>query len=80
MIQPFLKSSTGFMYLDNPFPDDRGIKLNFVFEVGTGVEILLTDFSSLTLGYKYHHMSNGEIGQVNPGVDSNIIYGALTFF
>lgn len=80
MVQPFLKSSTGFMYLDNPFPDDRGIKLNFVFEVGTGLEILLTDFSSLTLGYKYHHMSNGEIGQVNPGVDSNIFYGALTFF
>lgn len=79
-IQPFLKSSTGFLYLDNPFPDSRGIKFNFVLEVGTGVEFMLTEYSSFTVGYKYHHMSNGEIGQVNPGVDSNIFYGALTFF
>lgn len=79
-IQPFLKSLTGFLYLDNPFPDDRGKKLNFVLEVGTGVEFKISNFSSISVGYKYHHMSNGQTGQINPGVDSNIFYGSVTFF
>lgn len=80
ILQPFLKSSVGFLYLDNPFPDDRGKKFNFMLEAGTGVEFQITKFSSFTVGYKYHHMSNGQIGQINPGIDSNVFYGALTFF
>ena len=79
-LQPFLKSAAGFLYFKNPFPDHRGVKFNFTLEAGGGIELLLTDHTSLTFGYKYHHLSNGDTGEVNPGIDSNVFYGAITIF
>lgn len=79
-VKPFFKSSAGFMYLTEPFPDDRGTNFNFTLEIGTGIDIELTRNSFFTIGYKYHHMSNGQFGQINPGVDSNMFYAGITFF
>lgn len=80
VVQPFFKSSAGFMYFKEPFPDDRGTQFNFTLELGGGLEFVFTDNFSFSIGYKYHHMSNGEFGQINPGVDSNIFYTGFTFF
>lgn len=79
-VQPFLKTSGGFIYLEEPFPDNRGIKFNFTLELGGGLEFMLGEHSSLSLGYKYHHLSNGEMGHVNPGIDSNLFYAGITIF
>lgn len=79
-LQPFIGTSGGFMYLNDPFPDERGKNFNYTFTAGTGLEILLSSSSSLSLGYKYYHLSNGESGEINPGVDSAFFFGSLTFF
>lgn len=79
-LQPFLGISGGFMFLDRPFPDDRGEKFNFTFGAGGGLEILLNAQSSISFGYKYFHLSNGETGQVNPGIDSGFFFASLSFF
>lgn len=79
-LQPFITSSTGIIYLNNPFPDGRGTRINFTLELGGGIEIITSPHSSFTFGYRYHHMSNGSTGEVNPGVDSNLFYGAITFY
>lgn len=78
--QPFINISTGLMYMDKPFPDNRGKKLNFTFDAGGGVEMMIFPSVSLSLGVRYHHLSNGERGQVNPGIDSNFYYTSITFF
>lgn len=80
IVQPFIQSSAGLTFLDEPFPDFRGKKLNFTFSAGGGFEVLLTGHISLSLGLKYHHLSNGDRGNINPGVDSTIYYTAFTFF
>lgn len=80
IVQPFFKTSTGYMYFTERFPDERGVRFNFTLELGTGVEFVITKNVSLSVGYKYHHMSNGQIGQINPGVDSNIFYSGITIF
>lgn len=80
ILQPFINISTGLMYMNEPFPDDRGKKLNFTFDVGGGVEMLISPSVSLSLGVRYHHLSNGDRGQVNPGIDSNFYYTSITFF
>jgi opacity protein-like surface antigen len=80
IVQPFFKSSTGFMYFRNPFPDQRGTRFNFTLELGGGIEFVVGQNMSLSLGYKYHHMSNFQFGDINPGVDSNIFYSGITFF
>lgn len=79
-IQPFFKSSAGFMYFKKPFPENRGVQFNFTLELGTGLEIMVSNNLSFSLGYKYHHMSNGQFGEINPGVDSNIFYTGFTIF
>ncbi len=68
------------MYFKKPFPDERGVPFNFTLELGGGIEIIILENISLTAGYKYHHMSNGQFGEVNPGVDSNIFYTGFTIF
>ncbi|MDR8390963.1 acyloxyacyl hydrolase [Aliifodinibius sp. S!AR15-10] len=80
IVQPFFKSSTGFMYLSDPFPNELGTNFNFTLEAGVGLEVMITPNSFFTIGYKYHHMSNGQFGQINPGVDSNVFYGGITFY
>ena len=79
-LQPFFKSSAGFMYFKKSFPDQRGTQFNFTLELGGGIEVMVWDNISLSAGYKYHHMSNGQFGQINPGVDSNIFYTGFTIF
>ncbi|MDX1671637.1 MAG: acyloxyacyl hydrolase [Balneolaceae bacterium] len=79
-VYPYFRSSGGLMVMEAPFPDNRGTKLNFTFELGAGLEFAIMKHTHLFLGYKYHHLSNGETGQINPGVDSNLFYGGLTIF
>lgn len=80
LIQPFLGSSGGLMLLNDPFPDDRGKKLNFTFGASSGLEILLSATSSISLGYRYFHLSNGESGEINPGIDSSFFFASITVF
>lgn len=80
VVQPFFKSSTGFMYFNEAFPGEYGVRFNFTLELGTGLEFVISQNLSLSLGYKYHHMSNGHLGQINPGVDSNIFHTGITIF
>lgn len=79
-VQPFLDAAGGLLLFDQPFPDERGEKFNYTLGLGTGVEVLLNSSSSLSAGYKYFHLSNGENGQVNPGIDSGFFFMSLNLF
>lgn len=79
-LQPFFDTAGGLIVFNEPFPDFRGKKFNYTLGLGGGMELLLNSGSSLSLGYKYLHLSNGESGQVNPGVDSGFFFLALTLF
>ena len=74
---PFLAGHTGLLYLFAPMPDERGRRLNFAAGVGAGVRFALSPDVTLTLGYRYHHLSNGFRGSINPGLDANLLYLGL---
>lgn len=76
-IQPFVAGQTGIHYFLDPFPDLRGRHLNFAAAVGAGLRMAVVDGASLTVGYRYHHLSNGFRGSINPGLDGNILYLGL---
>jgi opacity protein-like surface antigen len=57
-----------------PVPTDLGKQFNFTFDVGAGVQVVLTSNLLLTVGYRYHHLSNGFRGQINPGVDASLFH------
>jgi len=77
-VQPFIFSSGGFLLLEKPFPDERGKKFNFTFKLGAGIQVYHGQAYGLIIGYTFHHFSNAETGQVNPGVDSNLLYIGIT--
>ena len=73
-LRPFISGHTGLLYLFDALPDERGRRLNFAVGVGVGVEIAITSGTTVTLGYRYHHLSNGFRGRINPGFDANLLY------
>jgi hypothetical protein len=76
--QPFVAGSTGFAYFPQSVPSARGKSLNFMFALGAGVRVLLSPALAFTVGYRYHHLSNGFRGQINPGVDANLVQLGVT--
>lgn len=73
-VRPFIAGHTGGLYFSEPVPDLRGRRFNFAVGVGAGVRVALPRRLSLTLGYRYHHLSNGFRGSINPGLDANLLY------
>lgn len=71
-VQPFIAGSTGLAYFVRSMPNGWGRHLNFLFEVGGGVRIVLTSDLILSAGYHYHHLSNGFRGRINPGIDAHL--------
>lgn len=72
--QPFASTSAGFLYFPQPIPDSRGKPFNFTVDLGVGLRVAVSPDAVLTVGYRFHHLSNGFRGQINPGFDTNIFY------
>lgn len=77
-IQPYIAGSTGALYFVHPLPDDQGERLNFTIEIGGGAQVALTATATLTLGYRYQHLSNGFRGAINPGIDAHLFHVGVT--
>lgn len=79
-LQPFVGSTGGFLYFNKRTPNYTGTRFNFTADVGGGLEFRMKDKRSLTVGYKYYHISNAYRGIENPGYDNNLFYIGYTFF
>lgn len=77
--QPFINSSGGFLYFNKRIPQTTGTRFNFMAGLGGGLEIRLKNNRSVSLGYKYLHISNGHRGIENPGFDNNLFYIGYSF-
>ncbi|MBC7795292.1 MAG: acyloxyacyl hydrolase [Pyrinomonadaceae bacterium] len=78
-IQPFFDASGGLLIFNKAIPNDFGRQFNFTAHIGGGVEFRLKKGRAFTVGYKYFHISNGNRGSVNPGIDNNLIYAGYSF-
>ena len=66
--------SGSFIFMEANFPTDKGRRLNFTFDPSFTIETKLNKSLSIASGYKFHHISNGQTGKENPGLDSNFIF------
>jgi hypothetical protein len=48
--------------------------LNFVGEAGVGLRLPWPARGGLVVGYRRHHVSNAGLAEVNPGLDSHVLY------
>lgn len=74
-LQPFLIGTLGYMYTSRPVPVADAEAFNFVFDFGAGIELYGSNPKkrSLSVQVRYHHFSNRDTAQSNPGTD-NIVY------
>ncbi|HWW74213.1 MAG TPA: acyloxyacyl hydrolase [Pyrinomonadaceae bacterium] len=79
-VQPFAQASGGFLFFGERVPDARGAQFNFTGDFGGGVQWKTGARRAWTVGYRYHHVSNGYRADANPGFDSNLFYLGFSIF
>jgi len=76
-VQPFFDGHGGMLCFTRQEPVPHSTQANFTFNFGTGVQVFTGKRSSLLLGYKYHHISNDNTANQNPGVDNSEFYAGV---
>src|SRR3989449_11353053 len=59
---------------------EQSTPFNFVMESGPGVQYFATERVALTLGVRFHHISNAGLGDRNKGLNSTLGYLGLSVF
>jgi hypothetical protein len=79
-VQPFGQATGGFLYFSEQVPVTNASQFNFTFDFSGGVQVVNSNRRSFTIGYKYHHISNGYTGTFNPGVDVQMVFAGFSVF
>ena len=79
-VHPFVHVNGGFLAFNDsvPLPDAGGFAL--VGEAGGGVRIYTSERRAITLGLRFHHISNGDRSGSNRGLNQFVIYGGFSIF
>ncbi len=78
-LQPFLIAHGGYMYSTQPIPVVYAGSFNFTFDLGAGVELYDSRTRSVRLEYRYHHISNHDTADFNPGIDNGLLQFTYLF-
>jgi hypothetical protein len=79
-IEPFLTSGGGFLFFNHRMFGTTQ-QFNFTAQLGGGVQLFTSSRrTAVDLGYKYHHISNANLANQNPGLDSHMLFVGLSFF
>ena len=78
--QPVVGINGGFAIFRRDVPVSNSNSFNFTFSLRGGMQIFTSQSRSVTIGYRFHHISNANTGNpFNPGIDSNFIYAGYSF-
>ena len=78
--QPIIGINGGFLKFTNDVPISNSNSFNFTFSLRTGIQVFTSESRSVTIGFRYHHISNANTGNpYNPGIDSGFIYASYSF-
>ena len=79
-VHPFVHVNGGFLYFNKPVPIEDSGQFAFVGEAGGGVRIFTSDKRAVSLGVKFHHISNGDRSGSNRGLNQFVIYAGFSIF
>jgi opacity protein-like surface antigen len=71
-VQPSFALDLGLVLSARDIPVDDADQFNFMFLFGPGIEFYTSPQASLRVEYFYRHVSNGSLGDVNPGIDQGV--------
>jgi opacity protein-like surface antigen len=75
---PYVEIGLGFIYTTQHV-HEQDTQYNFTTQLGIGTKFFLSDYYSLTAGYRFRHMSNAGLASPNRGVDSHFGLIGLTY-
>ena len=70
----------GFLRFGRPMLASNASRFNFVYELGVGISYDIPGNGRTLISYRRHHLSNGGLGQVNPGLNSHVIALSYVFW
>jgi hypothetical protein len=79
-LKPYLQASAGFLFTRKPMPVPQSPSYNFSGDFGGGLMYSVNRRQTVNFGYRYFHISNMNIGEINPGYNANIFYVGYSFF
>jgi opacity protein-like surface antigen len=79
-IQPLWDVQGGFLYFTQRVLAAEGSQFQFTIASGPGAQIFFTPRTAITVGYRYHHLSNANISKRNPGTDTHQLYFSFSLF
>jgi len=79
-VYSFVQTNEGIIASSQPIPINvtGATGLNFLIDVGAGIRVKAGERHTISLGYKFLHISNGFTSAVNPGVDNNVFYAGFS--
>lgn len=81
-LKPFAQVGAGIMFTNKAVPVPRSTLFQLTGDFGGGLMYMLSPKKAVSFGYKYFHISNGNInGKINnPGFNANVFYVNYSFF
>jgi len=79
-VHPFIHVNGGFLGFDKPVPIEDSGQFSFVGEAGGGVRVFTSERRAVTLGVRFHHISNGNRSGANRGLNQFVIYAGFSVF
>ena len=80
-VMPFWDAGAGMLWTDlAPRIPEQSTPFNFVLQTGPGVHVFFTKQLALTLGVRFHHISNANLGDRNLGLNAWLVNGGFSFF
>jgi opacity protein-like surface antigen len=81
-LKPFAQVGAGIMITNKAVPVPRSTLFQLTGDFGGGLMYMMSENRAVNFGYKYFHISNGNIGGKinNPGFNANVFYVNYSFF
>jgi lipid A 3-O-deacylase PagL len=79
-VHPFAHVNGGLLWFNKSVPIEDAGKLALVGEAGGGIRIFTSEKRAVSLGVRFHHISNGDRTGSNRGLNQFVIYGGFSIF
>ena len=79
-VHPFAHVNGGLLWFNKSVPIEDAGKLALVGEAGGGIRIFTSERRAVSLGVRFHHISNGDRAGSNRGLNQFVIYAGFSIF
>jgi len=79
-VHPYAHVNGGFLYFNKSVPIEDAGRFAWVGEAGGGVRIFTSERRAVSVGVRFHHISNGDRQGSNRGLNQFVIYAGFSVF